>query len=41
MPIFIDRRRPSDRIGGRPLMATGLTLQAVGLGGWLHHHGPP
>jgi EmrB/QacA subfamily drug resistance transporter len=36
MPIFIAPLAGalSDRIGGRPLMATGLALQAVGLG-WL------
>ncbi|HXV33424.1 MAG TPA: DHA2 family efflux MFS transporter permease subunit [Gaiellaceae bacterium] len=36
MPIFIApvAGALSDRIGGRPLMATGLALQAVGLG-WL------
>jgi MFS family permease len=36
MPIFIAPMAGalSDRIGGRPLMATGLTLQAVGLA-WL------
>jgi MFS family permease len=36
MPIFIApiAGALSDRIGGRPLMATGLALQAIGLG-WL------
>jgi MFS family permease len=36
MPIFIApiAGALSDRIGGRPLMATGLALQAVGLG-WM------
>jgi MFS family permease len=40
LPMRLFRNRPpiagalSDRIGGRPLMATGLALQAIGLG-WM------
>jgi EmrB/QacA subfamily drug resistance transporter len=42
MPIFIAPLAGalSDRIGGRPLMATGLALQAVGLG-WIAYVSTP
>ena len=42
MPIFVApiAGALSDRIGGRPLMATGLSLQAIGLG-WMAAIGSP